>query len=170
MEKVKTKTQKVSTKQSNQEVEEIEETAGRHHALMVVCVLLIIIGIIIGCMFSPTFDLNQVIVNNGTNVTSEEILNTFTLERGINVFKINYKEISKKVQSLPYIQSASVKLKFPNSVAIDYVERKPLALIKYLESYLVVDQYGYFLELTKEKKFEDLPIIYNIQFDSYVLR
>ena len=45
-----------------------------------------------------------------------------------------------------------------------YTEREPLALIKYLESYLVMDQYGYFLELTKEKKFEDLPIIYNIQF------
>ena len=30
-----------------------------------------------------------------------------------------------------------------------------------------MDKYGYILEITREKKFENLPIIYNIEFDSY---
>ena len=170
MKKEKQKDPKESSKQTNQEVEEIEEVEPKHHIMIALCVVLILIGIVIGCMFSPTFDLDEIIVNAGNNVTQEEILNTFTLERGINVFKINYKDIAHKVQNLPYIQNAKVKLKFPNSIVIEYTEREPFVLIKYLESYLVMDQYGYFLELTKERKYEELPIIYNIQFESYTLR
>ena len=159
MEKEKTKTQKELSKQTDTEVDEIQEPTKKHHFLVAFCAILVVIGIVIGCMFSPTFDLDRIIVNNGKNVTQEEIMNTFSLEKGMNVFKINYKEIASQVQSLPYIQSAKVKLKLPNCIEIEYVEREPIALIKYLESYLVMDQYGYFLEITKEKKFDELPII-----------
>ena len=68
---------------------------------------------------------------------------------------------------MPYIQSATVSLELPNELEINYIEREPFALVKYLESYLVMDKYGYILEISREKKFENLPVIYNIEFDSY---
>ena len=130
-------------------------------------IILVVLGIGVGCLFSPTFNLTKIIVQNGKNITSEEILSSFNVEKGTNVFKINYNNIEKSIETLPYIQSTDAKIKFPNEIQIEYIERTPFALIKYLESYLVMDKYGYILEISREKKNENLPIIYNIEFDSY---
>lgn len=130
-------------------------------------VILIIAGIAIGCLFSPTFELTNIMINDGINVTREEIANTFYVQPQTNVFKIDYKGIKRNVEKLPYIQKANPKLVLPNCIKIEYTERVPIALIKYLESYLVMDKYGYILEITKKNKFEDLPIIYNIEFEEY---
>ena len=32
---------------------------------------------------------------------------------------------------------------------------------------MVMDKYGYILEITRQNKYPDLPIIYNIEFDTY---
>ena len=120
-----------------------------------------------GCLFSPTFNLTEITTIDGNNITKEEVLNSFNIARGINVFKVNYKKLEESIEKLPYIQSANAKLEIPNKIKIEYVEREPFALVKYLESYLVMDKYGYILEISREKKFENLPIIYNIHFDSY---
>jgi cell division protein FtsQ len=111
--------------------------------------------------------LKKINAEDGVNVTSEEILNSFNVEMETNIFKVNYKDIENSIKELPYIQSASANIKIPNEIEIKYIERVPFALVKYLESYLVMDKYGYILEITREKKFENLPIIYNIEFDSY---
>ncbi len=135
--------------------------------LIVFFILLMMTGIVIGCLFSPTFNLEGFLVVSGNHVTREEILNSFSVEKNINVFKVNYKEIENAVSSIPYIKSAEARIEFPNRIKIEYIEREPFALIKYLESYMVMDKYGYILEIVRENKFEDLPVIYNIEFSSY---
>ena len=148
-------------------VKEKSQTSSGNKLLTTLFALLIIIGIALGCLFSPTFELTDVMISDGVNVTREEIAKTFYIKPQINVFKIDYKEIKKSVESLPYIQKANPKLVFPNRIRIEYTEREPVALIKYLESYLVMDKYGYILEIIRKNKFEDLPIIYNIEFKDY---
>ena len=143
-----------------------KEKKGVNKAVIAFFVILVITGVGIGCLFSPTFNLRGIIVNDGTNVTRAEILNSFEVEMGINVFKINYKEIKNSVEKLSYIKNAEAKILFPDEIKIDYIERKPFALVKYLESYMVMDKYGYILEITRQNKYQDLPIIYNIEFDT----
>lgn len=145
----------------------IKESKPVNKLFVIFFTVLVIVGICVGCMFSPTFNLTGILVKDGNNITKEEILNTFYIPMDTNVFKIEYENIEKAVKELPYIQTASASIKFPNEIEIDYVERIPFALVKYLESFLVMDKYGYILEITKENKFENLPIIYNIKFDTY---
>lgn len=130
-------------------------------------IFLIITGVSVGCLFSPTFDLNGIIVNDGVNVKRSEILNSFEVDMGTNIFKVNYKEIENAILTLPYIKNVNAKIEFPNQIKIEYIEREPFALVKYLESYMVMDKYGYILEISRQNKFPELPIIYNIEFDSY---
>lgn len=151
----------------NKSIKENKKQSSSNKFFITFFLILIILGIGVGCLFSPTFNLTKIVVQNGINITSEEILNSFTAQKGTNVFKVNYNNIEKSVEKLPYIQTVEAKIKFPNEIQIKYVERKPFALVKYLESYLVMDKYGYILEITREKRQENLPIIYNIQFDSY---
>lgn len=166
-EKLRKNYTKTKTEKKHDKSVDADEKKGVNKAVVAFFVILVITGVGIGCLFSPTFNLRGIIVGDGTNVTRAEILNSFEIEMGINVFKINYKEIKNSVEKLPYIKSAEAKILFPDEIKIDYVERKPFALVKYLESYMVMDKYGYILEITRQNKYQDLPIIYNIEFDTY---
>lgn len=166
-EKIRKNYTKTKNEKKQDKSVDADEKKGVNKAVVAFFVILVITGVGIGCLFSPTFNLRGIIVSDGTNVTRAEILNSFEIEMGINVFKINYKEIKNSVEKLPYIKSAEAKILFPDEIKIDYVERKPFALVKYLESYMVMDKYGYILEITRQNKYQDLPIIYNIEFDTY---
>lgn len=166
-EKLRKNYTKTKTEKKHDKSVDADEKKGVNKAVVAFFVILVITGVGIGCLFSPTFILRGIIVSDGTNVTRAEILNSFEIEMGINVFKINYKEIKNSVEKLPYIKSAEAKILFPDEIKIDYIERKPFALVKYLESYMVMDKYGYILEITRQNKYQDLPIIYNIEFDTY---
>lgn len=166
-EKLRKNYTKTKTEKKQDKSVDADEKKGVNKAVIAFFVILVITGVGMGCLFSPTFNLRGIIVSDGTNVTRAEILNSFEIEMGINVFKINYKEIKNSVEKLPYIKSAEAKILFPDEIKIDYVERKPFALVKYLESYMVMDKYGYILEITRQNKYQDLPIIYNIEFDTY---
>ena len=151
----------------SKEFKQEKEKGGSSKFFVAFFIILVLVGVGLGCLFSPTFNLSEITAKNGINVTSGEILNSFSIQMGTNVFKINYKHIEEAVEKLPYVQSADAKLEIPSQIKIEYVEREPFALVKYLESYLIMDKFGYILEISREKKFENLPIIYNIEFDSY---
>ena len=76
--------------------------------IVIFFILLIITGVAVGCVFSPTFNLTGVIVNDGVNVTSEEILNSFTVVTGTNIFKINrdreyFKKLEVEIEKFKYL-------------------------------------------------------------------
>lgn len=131
--------------------------------------ILIIISLGIGVIFSPSFDVVDVVVKDGENVSSGEISTVADVKIGENILKQNYKSIVNNVSSIPYIKNVSIKLLFPNKVEIEYEERTPYLLIKYLESYVVVDKFGYILEIKKENDLYDLPVIYGMEMDNYEL-
>ncbi len=131
-------------------------------------VILIVIGISIGCMLTPAFNISNIEVSSGIYVTKEEILNKALYVKGINTLKINTKTLEKKVEEIPYIQSADIKRILPDELSITYIERTPYAIVKYLESYVIMDKYGYVLEIKKENDMKDLTIIYGVDAEEYV--
>lgn len=137
--------------------------------ILVFLLVLTIIGVSIGILFSPAFNLTGLIIEDGENVTREDISNAVNVNYGENILKQNYKLLKSDILSLPYISDAKVKLRFPDKIKIEYTEREPYALIKFLDSYYVVDKYGYLLEVSKEMVEKELPIIYGIDVAEYSL-
>lgn len=132
-------------------------------------VILVIIGLSIGILFSSEFNLSNVLVDDGINITKEEIRNAIDVTYGENILKQNYGELKSDIESLPYIESVKLSIKFPNTIKIEYTERVPYALIKFLESYFVVDKFGYLLEIKKTNEGIDLPVIYGFDVSEYEL-
>ncbi len=156
-----------SRKRKNKEDKLKKENTGLKFLMFFL--FLVIIGLSIGILFSPAFNLNEIIVEDGINVKKEEISNVVNVKYGENVFKQNYKELKSDVKSLPYIEDVKLMIRFPDKIEIDYTERKPYALIKFLESYFVVDRFGYLLEIKKDKENLELPVIYGIDVEEYEL-
>ncbi|MBQ9279667.1 MAG: FtsQ-type POTRA domain-containing protein [Clostridia bacterium] len=132
-------------------------------------IILVVIGICIGVIFSPVFNLTELIIEDGVNVSSAEISSAVHVNMGENILRQNYGEIKGAVLALPYIKEARVKAVFPNKIAIIYEERQPYMILKYLESFFVVDKHGYLLEIKKENDMPELPVVYGVEIDSYEL-
>lgn len=127
--------------------------------------LLIVVGVTTGCLFSPVFNITEVKSYSGENITRAEIINLANIELGANIFQINDSKIIENVETLPYVKSAKIYRKFPSTIIIKYEERTPYATAKYLESYAVCDKFGYVLEIKKENTLKNLPIIYGIDYE-----
>jgi cell division protein FtsQ len=132
-----------------------------HKGLVVFFMFLVIIGVGVGCLLTPTFNTNSVFAQDGINVTKEELLSKANIQIGINIFKINTWKIEDKILELPYVKEAKVSRKLPDTIVINIIEKEQYAQIKYLESFLIMDKHGSILELLNEKM--DLPIIYGIE-------
>lgn len=129
---------------------------------------LVIVGVATGCLFAPVFNIIEVIASSGDNVSAQEILNNANISVGTNIFRINDSKIEEKIESLSYVREAEVHRKLPNTIVLSIDERKPYAIVKYLESFAITDKYGYILEIKKENS-GDLPIIYGLDSGSYVV-
>ncbi len=137
--------------------------------ILIFFLLLTVIGLSVGILFSPAFNLTALVIEDGVNVTKADISNAVNVNYGENILKQNYKMLKSEVLSLPYVNDVSIRIRFPDKIKIEYTERNPYSLIKFLDSYYVVDKYGYLLEIIKDVGEIELPIIYGIDVTEYSL-
>ena len=136
--------------------------------ILIFVLVMILIGLAAGCLFSPVFNIVEVTADNGVNVTSGEVLEKANISVGVNIFRINDSKIISSIETLPYVKSAKIYRIFPDTIVLKFEERKPYAIVKYLESYAIVDKYGYILEIKKENTLTTLPIIYGLDTGTFV--
>lgn len=158
-----------TSKKRKMKDDKYEKTVNPGFKILVFFLILTIIGVSVGILFSPAFNLTELVIEDGENVTKEDIANVVNVSYGENILKQNYKMLKNDILSLAYISETKIKLKFPDKIKIEYIEREPYALIKFLDSYYVVDKYGYILEISKEMTGKELPIIYGIDVAEYSL-
>lgn len=131
--------------------------------------VLVIVGVTTGCLFAPVFNISEVIAKDGANVNSGEILALANIPIGVNIFRINDSKIENSIETLAYVKKADVYRDFPDTIRLVFEERKPYAIVKYLESFAVVDKYGYILEIKKENDLNNLPIIYGLDTGDFIV-
>lgn len=127
----------------------------------------ITIGVIAGCLVTPTFDVKSVIVEDGEHVKASEIQQYFSAVKGKNTFLIDTSTIGKEIETHPYIYQATITRKLPDQLEVTYKERKPYAFLKYIESYILMDKYGSILEVKQENDMPELPIIYGLELEEF---
>ncbi len=157
------------SKKRKEKEDKFEKTHSAGFKFLMFFLIVTIIGISVGILFSPAFNLTALVIEDGENVSKEEISNAVNVSYGENVLKQNYKLLKEDILSLPYISDAKVKLRFPDKIKIEYTERVPYIFVKYLDSYYVVDKYGYLLEVLKDRGEMVLPIVYGIDVANYEL-
>lgn len=153
----------VVSKQKNNKYLKKEKNVGT--SIFIFFAVLVIISLAIGVVFSPAFDVTGIVTYDGVNISSGEISYIANVNIGENILKQNYRAIRENLSAMPYIKSVSIKLLLPDKIEVKYEEREPYALVKYLESYVVMDKFGYLLEIKKENDLIDLPVIYGIALE-----
>ena len=123
-------------------------------------IVLLIGGAIIFAMTSPLFNIKEIKVTNNSQVSSDTIISLSEIKIDENIFKFYKGNASKKIKENAYIENVSIERKIPNTVEIKVEERTPKYSIDFMGKFMYINNQGYFLELSEDKK--GLIIIYGI--------
>lgn len=105
----------------------------------------IILGVLAGIIVlylvvfhTPLFIVDTLAYNQNMNITNKEIM-TYGEIVDTNIFFVNTDSVEKKLLSHPYIKSAAVKKKLPDTLEIDFEYRDEFVAVVYSGIYLTTD-------------------------------
>lgn len=74
---------------------------------------------------------------------------------------MNISELNKLIEEHPYVEAARISNRYPNTIMIEIVERRPLAILR-IDPLKMIDKNGHVLPFKNNFKNIDLPILSNI--------
>lgn len=89
--------------------------------------ILLALGAIVGVFFTPIFDVDRVVVRGSRALSADTVRAASGVRRGDPMLLVRTGAVAKRVERLPYVQTARVKRVFPGTVIITVQERKPIA-------------------------------------------
>lgn len=78
-----------------------------------------------------------------------------------NIFRVSLDETKAEVESIPWVQSATLRRIYPNHLRVDIAERTPVAYVNLEGRLKLVDAHGVLVEKPAQGSF-DLPVILGI--------
>ena len=115
----------------------------------------IVVGItiaVIAFSLSNFFTVDTIDVQGNKYFTDEEISNMAHASTGRNIiYKLNKGSMRKYLEKNPYIEEARVYRKLPSTIVINVKERMQIAALTYGDKFLIIDNKGTLLRITKTK-------------------
>jgi cell division protein FtsQ len=116
---------------------------------------------------SPRFLLTSaedVVLTGNRYVSREEVLNVLgfpasgKLATGLNVFRLSLEEKKRQVESIPWVRYATLSRAYPHRLAVNLVERAPVAFVNLEGRVKLVDGEGVLLDKPEQASF-DFPVL-----------
>lgn len=146
-----------------QKLTRIERRRKKRQIVFKLFLLMTIISLIIGFILkSDFFRVEKIEVFGNKILNVNKIVEFSNIGKGENIFKIDTKSIREKVEELPYVKEANIKIKLPDTVIIDIIEREETLAVKNISSYLIIDNEGYILKQVEDIDVQ-LPIVLGLK-------
>ena len=126
------------------------------------------IGLILLVLLSmPIWHVNEILVNNSSYYTEEEIIEAAGLENR-NLLDLSFIETEKRLKALSYIQDVDIKYHFPGNIVINIVENAPFMYVPFSGSYLCLNERGQVIQQTNNLSVA-VPIVRGLKFSEFKL-
>jgi cell division protein FtsQ len=130
--------------------------------LIAVALLLVLAGLLWTFTCTGLLDIKHIEIRGNEKLDTDYLRGLSGISEGTNLLKLNVKAVENALLSEPYVASARISRRFPNTVAISISERKPEATIAQNGKYHLVDEQGMVLETVDDKP-PGLPEIQGLQ-------
>jgi cell division protein FtsQ len=94
-------------------------------------------------------------------VTRANVLELFSADRGRSILRIPLEERRRQLESIPWVEQATVRRALPNKVQVEIKERTPIAFLRLGNELALVDVHGMILERPLEGDFH-FPVVTGI--------
>ena len=109
-------------------------------------------------LFSPMFNLEEIIVENNDIISEDEIISLSKLETSKNIYSMSKKKIRENIESDPYVESVKISRVWPNKIKITIKERTPSLIAEMADGmYAYIDKNGYIIDFSNERL--ELPVL-----------
>jgi len=108
------------------------------------------------------FELRDITVRGNEKVPEKEILNLADIEPQSNILTLNLKDISRSVETNPWIKDTAIGREFPDRLVIEVREREPAAFVLVDGSLYIMDWDGSVFKKFSNRDNVHLPILNGI--------
>ena len=95
---------------------------------------------------------DQIEIAGTQNVTRKEIMRVLGGDIGKNIFSIPLEEHKKKLEEIPWVESAAVMRYLPNRIKVEINERKPVAFVQIGSKIELIDPNGVIMNMPAGSK------------------
>lgn len=128
---------------------------------VIVSIFILFIIAICGTIYyltTPAFNIKDIKVYGSKKISEDTYISLTQIDIGTtNIFAISKNSIKRKIEEEPYVESTIIKRKLPNILEVNVKEREVSYQIEYHGNYVYLDEQGYILEISDDKK--NVPII-----------
>ena len=117
----------------------------------IIIIVLAIIALII-FLASDFFDIKEIQVENNEVVSKDEIISLSQINGNKNIFGINTNVIKNNIKQNSYIENITITRRLPNKLIFQIKERKVKYMIQLGDAYIYINNQGYILDISNEKK------------------
>jgi cell division protein FtsQ len=107
---------------------------------------------------TPRLALKRIIVRGALRAQPRDLIRLAGIREGENIFSFSAAEVAARVEESPWVVSAVVRRKLPDTVRVDVTERRPLAIVKMKDLYVMDTSGEVFKKLGPEDRL-DLPLL-----------
>ncbi len=123
-----------------------------------VAVLVAMAAGVFGLLHSPVFGARHVMVKGAPVLPRSEVISAAGLENSPPLIDLQAAVIAARVERLPWVARAAVRISWPSSVSIRLTERTPVADVKDAGRYAVCDPTGRVIEILGWRT-HSLPVV-----------
>jgi len=105
------------------------------------------------------FRVENVLVVGRQETPREELLKAVRLARGAPILAFDPEAAKQRVEALPWVKSASVERRLPDTVFLRVVERRPLALWQHRGRFALIDRDGHVIVDDRLERFSQLLLV-----------
>jgi cell division protein FtsQ len=119
-------------------------------------------------MASPEMALihpDQVSIGGNHYVSDVSVRELFAADRAKSVLRIPLDERRRELEAMPWVEQATVRRELPNRIAVEIVERTPIAFLREANDLALVDAHGVILERPLAGDFH-FPVVTGIGADT----
>jgi cell division protein FtsQ len=107
----------------------------------------------------------QIHITGNRNVQAASVLGIFAADRNHSLLRIPLEQRRKQIESLPWVERATVRRALPNHMEVEIAERTPIAFLRDGGEMSLVDAYGMILERPLKGDFH-FPVVSGINAET----
>jgi cell division protein FtsQ len=144
--------------------------AARLLAWLVAALGLLAVGLLVfHLVLTPRLLVRNVVLASDLALSQAEVLAAAGLQGAVEYFRVDPREVERRLEAFPPVRQASVAKSFPDSLSIRLVGRRPLAALLARDGQgralpLVIDREGVVFQVGRQLTVWDLPLLSGVEF------
>lgn len=118
----------------------------RHRIQIALGVALALIAAVVGLALSPLFAVQKIAISGRNGIEEAALISGSGISVGDHLVAVDLAAVRASLMKMPWVASAQVERKWPNTVVVNVTEQRPAALLQVADSFLLVSSTGRILQ------------------------